>query len=235
MSSGSQRQGVRRTDSAKSMRLNLTKSSLVPILAFMLLQADQRVILTRAPSRLDTIRITPDRWCARELRALDWKLVGCRGSPDVSKLPTMNSILERSMQAQARLQGTSPEAQTDSPKPDNREVISIPTLALLKMLKQNRTRLAVSTPQYPSEEFLMACLSHMQEKDSPLSSPSSPSAMALSLAQGLTPTHPFAYWGPMGACPNVTRLSRMTSWSQVQVAGDTDSAKSTSSSVSASN
>ena len=47
-----------------------------------------------------------------ELRALDWKLVGCQGSPNVSKLPTMNSILE---QAQARLKGTSPGAQPIHP------------------------------------------------------------------------------------------------------------------------
>ena len=60
--------------------------------------------------------------------------------PDISKLPTRSGSLRQLMQAQVRLQGAGPGAHTNPPRPSNGEVISMPTLALLKMLRQGWTK-----------------------------------------------------------------------------------------------
>ena len=64
---------------------------------------------------------------------------------DRRKLPTMDSNLEQLMQAQTRLQGTGPRAQTNSPKLNNGQVPSILSLALLKRLKHDQIELQDSS------------------------------------------------------------------------------------------
>ena len=99
-----------------------TKFSLVPVLASALPRANRRFELARSPIRLDTTRVASDRRRALELRDSGSKVAGCQDSSGASNPPTRNSNLERSRLAQARLQGASSGAPTDSPKPDNGEV-----------------------------------------------------------------------------------------------------------------